>query len=76
VTSVSAAGIVATPTPTPFAKNDPLAELEAWNKVKNSKNAFDYAAFLKRFPDGSFADTAREDERDRRPYLERTQEIH
>ena len=38
---------------------DPLAELEAWNKVKESSVAADYHAFLKKFPSGSLAAQAR-----------------
>lgn len=39
---------------------DPLAELEAWNKIKESTLATDYDAFLKKFPNGSLATRARE----------------
>jgi hypothetical protein len=38
---------------------DPLAELEAWNKIKESSVAADYHAFLKKFPNGSLAAQAR-----------------
>ena len=41
-------------------QSDPLAELEAWNKVKESSVAADYHAFLKKFPNGSLAARARE----------------
>jgi formylglycine-generating enzyme required for sulfatase activity len=39
---------------------DALAELEAWNKIKNSSVASDYHAFLKKFPNGALATRARE----------------
>ncbi len=39
--------------------SDPLAELEAWNKIKESSVAADYHAFLKKFPNGSLAAQAR-----------------
>jgi len=39
---------------------DPLAELEAWNKIKESTVAADYHAFLQKFPNGSLAARARE----------------
>lgn len=41
------------------AKDGPLAELEAWNKIKESSVAADYHAFLKKFPNGSLAAQAR-----------------
>ena len=39
---------------------DALAELEAWNEIKNSSVASDYHAFLKKFPNGALATRARE----------------
>lgn len=36
------------------------AELKRWEKIKNSKKASDYEAFLKDFPDGGLAKLARE----------------
>lgn len=40
--------------------SDPLAELEAWNKIKESSVAADYHSFLQKFPNGSLAARARE----------------
>lgn len=40
--------------------DDPLAELEAWNKVKTSTVALEYYGFLRQYPNGSFAKQARE----------------
>ena len=45
--------------PAANANNDPLAELEMWNKVKTSTNANDYYLFLKSFPAGGFAKQAK-----------------
>lgn len=42
------------------SQRDPLAELEAWNKIKQSAVASDYYAFLKKFPNGALAARARE----------------
>lgn len=42
------------------AQTDPLAELEAWNKIKESSVAADYQAFLQKFPNGTLAARARE----------------
>ncbi|HRH40533.1 MAG TPA: hypothetical protein PKY82_02735 [Pyrinomonadaceae bacterium] len=39
--------------------DDPLAELEMWNKVKTSTNAADYQMFIMRYPNGSFANLAK-----------------
>lgn len=35
-----------------------LAEIAAWNAVKGSENTSDYQAYLKRYPEGSFAELA------------------
>lgn len=35
-----------------------IAEIALWNSIKNSDNVADYALYLKRYPDGSFADLA------------------
>lgn len=40
-------------------KNDPLAELELWKKIKNSNSASDFQSFLQQFPSGSFAEEAK-----------------
>lgn len=40
--------------------SDPLAELEAWNKIKESSVAADYHDFMQKFPNGSLAARARE----------------
>lgn len=42
------------------AQTDPLAELEAWNKIKESSVAADYHGFLQKFPNGSLSARARE----------------
>ena len=39
--------------------DDALAELEAWNKIKNSTNQTDFQNFLKQYPSGAFAAQAR-----------------
>ncbi len=50
----------ATPAPEPAPAVDPqMAELKDWNAVKNSKSAADFEAFLKKYPNGDFADLAK-----------------
>ena len=50
----------AAPAPAPAAAPDPQqVELADWNAVKNSKSAADYEAFLKKHPDGDFAELAK-----------------
>jgi formylglycine-generating enzyme required for sulfatase activity len=46
-------------TTTNQSTEDSLAELEAWNKIKNSTNPADFQAFLKTYPSGAFATQAR-----------------
>lgn len=56
-----------TPTKTPNPNGSPenlnaddaLAELEAWNKIKNSSNTVDFQTFLQKYPTGAFAGQAR-----------------
>lgn len=39
--------------------SDPLAELDAWNKIKTATTAAEFQSFLQQFPNGAFAKQAR-----------------
>lgn len=52
---------VPAPAPAPAAATEPsvdAAEMAVWNSIKDSNRAGDYAAYLKKYPQGTFAELA------------------
>ena len=46
-------------TPAPAAVDPRQADIAYWNSIKASKNADDYSAYLKKYPNGQFVDLAK-----------------
>jgi uncharacterized caspase-like protein len=52
--------VVTTPAqPAPTSRDTGSAEIAFWDSVKNSTNAEDFRAYLKKYPNGEFADLAK-----------------
>jgi len=58
VSSPTSAERSASTNATPVESSDPAAELAFWDAVKNSTSGDDFRAYLKKFPNGTFADLA------------------
>ncbi|MBL8709084.1 MAG: caspase family protein [Rhodospirillaceae bacterium] len=65
VSQVAAIAPVPVPEPQPIVVTAPAvaepsaAEMSFWDSIKNSTSSRDYAAYLKKFPEGTFADLAK-----------------